>query len=253
VATDSVTIDQETAQTVARVLMGIRETLSQVTTVEDWGPIATKKDANLFLLRCLLDYQIKSTLAWKNGKRLVQYFGDPDDIWEKITACSEEAWNAQLKELHLHRFPSAHARLWTIGKRMRRYYEGDARNIWNNRDADEVRERLVDIGAGEQLSRMIVGALRDMHFLAGFGDVKADIHVCRVFGRLVTGKKIQADAATELARQINPSDPWQLDWPLWDMGTSVCRPKNPRCHECKAVEICLYAKENPSGAKAHVC
>jgi hypothetical protein len=127
---------------------------------------------------------------------------------------------------------------------MCRYYEGDARNIWNGRDSNEVQSRLFDIGAGEQISRMIAGALRDMRYVEGSGDVKADVHVCRVLGRIVTGKNIEPLTATELARKINPSDPWQLDWPLWNIGTSLCHRNNPLCSQCKAVKLCSYAKEH---------
>ena len=249
--TDSVIMDQQMAQEIARFLSDVRGTLTQET-VEDWGAIAKytpqtcpRKVANLFLLCCLLQYQIKAELAWDNGWRLVQNFSDPEDIWKEITSNTEEDWGARFKELHLHRFPAAHGRLWKIGKRMCRYYEGAERNIWNDRNANEVQIRLFDIGAGEQISRMIAGALRDMHYVEGSGDVKADVHVCRVLGRLVSGKSIEPHVATELTRKINPSDPWQLDWPLWNIGKSLCHRSNPLCSQCKAaVKLCSYAKEH---------
>jgi endonuclease III len=253
--TDTVTIGQQLAQQIASLLTDIRATLTRGT-VEDWGQIAKyspqtcpKNVANSFLLCCLLDYQIPTKLAWNNGWRLVQHFSDPDDIWKEITSCTEDEWNAQFKQLHLHRFPAAHDRLWKIGKKMCRYYEGDARTIWNNRDANEVQTRLFDIGVGEQISRMVAGALRDMHYVEGSGDVKADVHVCRVLGRLVNGKTIEPVAATELARKINPSDPWQLDWPLWNIGNSLCHPNNPLCSQCKAKadKLCFYAQEHSLG------
>ena len=54
----------------------------------DWGEIShlggdpcSMKIANRFLLCCLLDYQILSEVAWRNGYRLIEDLGDPDDVW----------------------------------------------------------------------------------------------------------------------------------------------------------------------------
>ena len=216
---------------------------------ENWGPIATetaqactKKSANQFLLCCLLDYQIKSAVAWQNGVRLIQHFGDPEDIWAVICTHSREEWADKFKELHLHRFPAAHSRLWKIGKEICARYEGDARKIWQGRDAIEAREKLWILGAGEQISKMIVGALRDIRHIEGTGDVKADVHVCRVLGRIYYGNPVEPNLATEIARRIHASDPWQLDWPLWTIGTSHCHPTSPHCMNCEAETCCTYAQ-----------
>ena len=91
----------------------------------------SKKSANTFLLCCLLDYQIPSEAAWRNGYELNEdILGDPDDIWRAITSVSESEWKSKRDEYKLHRFPAAHNRLWRIGTRICDEYEGDARRIW---------------------------------------------------------------------------------------------------------------------------
>jgi hypothetical protein len=181
---------------------------------------------------------------WENGARLVKEMGDPDDIWAKITSCTKEEWESKFKELRLHRYPNAHNRAWRIGKDMCARYDGDARKIWEGRDASDALYRLWNLGAGEQISRMIVGALRDTHQVKGVGDVKADLHVCRVLGRVFSGDQVHAAAATELARDFNPSDPWQFDSTIWNVGISFCHTTEPNCSKCYLAPACSYALQH---------
>jgi endonuclease-3 len=249
--TTSDTIRGESFRQLVKVLLSTRQG------TEDWGPIArttpetcTQKTANRFLLCCLLDYQISSKLAWANGARLTAELGDPENIWAAITSHSLEVWAARFKELHLHRFPAAHNRLWRIGKELCRRYDGDAGKLWSGLGVLEARYRLWDIGAGEQISRMIIGALLDMHHLDGTGDIKADEHLCRVLGRALYGKPVTPNIALESARDLNPSNPWLLDWPLWNVGKSFCHPTKPICDKCSLSPCCVYALEIAAGAKA---
>jgi len=77
------------------------------------------KDANKFLLGCILDYQMRAEQAWSNARRLAEgILADPDDLWDAITTGSLAAWNAKRKEYALHRFPKGHERVYTIGKRI---------------------------------------------------------------------------------------------------------------------------------------
>jgi len=70
----------------------------------DWGELShlegqpcSKRIANKFLICCLLDWQMKSDLAWRNGYRLVEdILGDPDDVWKAITL-AVQASSARLK------------------------------------------------------------------------------------------------------------------------------------------------------------
>lgn len=217
----------------------------------DWGELSqlgdspcSKKLANKFLLCCLLDYQMRSDLAWSNGERLVdQILNDPDDIWKAITSIPEGEWKAKRAVYRLHRFPAAHDRLWNIARQICSYYGGDARRIWENKEPQASLEALQDLGTGEQISRMVVGALRDCGQIKtqGSSDVKADVYVCRVLGRVVCAKAVEPETAVRLAKQIHPADPWQLDAALWQVGNSVCKLKNPLCSECYLATHCAYS------------
>ncbi len=221
--------------------------------IEDWGEISKypgqacpKRVANKFLLCCLLDYQIKAHRAWENGDRLVRELRDPEDIWATITAFSQEEWESKFKEFGLHRYPAAHRRLWRIGREICSYFEGNAGLIWQNSTAFDVLCRLNYIGAGQQISRMIVGALRDVRQIQGKGDVKADVHVCRVIGRVFFGVQTTPEAATELARQLNPDDPWQMDRTLWIVGSTFCHATTPDCSHCYFSTECVHAQAQGS-------
>lgn len=221
---------------------------------EEWGEISrldgkpcSKRIANKFLACCLLDYQMDSNVAWRNGCRLVEdTLGDPDDVWRAITSVPEPEWLSRWSEYKLHRFPAGHNRLWRIGKVICDRYDGDARRIWEGKDSAQVVERLLALGAGDQISRMIVGALRDCGQVQGTSDVKADVYVCRVLGRAVIGKPTDPDTAAGLARQLHPADPWQLDWPLWNVGKSCCEATHPNCLRCYLAPHCAYALHMPT-------
>jgi len=220
----------------------------------DWGEFQlgdtpwSKKLANRFLLGCLLDYQIDSELAWRNAYRLLDdILGNADDVWRAITAVSAEEWNSKRTEYKLHRFPAAHNRLWSIGKRICDQYNGDARQIWEGKDSRGACEALWDLGAGDQISRMIAGALADCGQVKGAGDVKADRYVYRVLGRAVLGDPTGPETAVRLAKSMYPPDPWQLDAQLWYVGKNYCHASGPDCARCYLAPHCAYALEHRVG------
>ena len=89
---------------------------------------------------------------------------------------------------------------------------------------------------------MIVGALRDCgEISAEASDVKGDVYVRRVPGRVLTGKIIDGETAVESARKLYPADPWQLDAQLWHIGNSYCTSRYPKCSDCYLASHCLYA------------
>lgn len=147
------------------------------------------------------------------------------------------------KKFNLHRFPKAHERLWRIGKRICEEYDGDARLIWRDRTASEVAAELEALGLGPNLSRMTAGGLMDTGWIKGRGDVKADIHVCRVIGRIFLGE-VAPDTAVQLALSIYPKNPWRLDGPLFRVGKDRCWANEPGCPECSLKRHCSYARAN---------
>jgi hypothetical protein len=219
---------------------------------EDWGEMShldrsecSKKVANKFLICCLLDFRQHADVAWKKGDYLVEELGkrgDPEDVWVTISSFSKDKWKSKYKEHGSpHPFHWAYERLWDIANKICAQYAGDARNIWSGKSPSEALCCLQALGAGDQISRMIVGALRDCQQIEGkSSNVKADRHLCRVLGRVVYGEKIGALKATELTQKLNPADPWQLDWALWKIGKAHCRPTSPNCAGCYLSPHCIY-------------
>jgi endonuclease III len=188
-------------------------------------------------------------VAWRNGHRLIEdILGNPDDVWRAITSVSDSEWKSKRDEYKLHRFPAGHNRLWRIGKRICDEYEGDARRIWKGKDPPAALEMLWGLGAGDQISRMVVGALRDCGQLTGAtSDVKGDVYVCRVLGRAVLGETTDPETAVRLARRLHPDDPWQLDAQLWYIGKSCCHAGDPNCSQCYLAPHCAYALRRSHG------
>lgn len=201
----------------------------------------TKRDANKFMLACILDFQMRAEIVWENARRLAEdVFGDPEELWGAITSVNLDAWMAKRAEYALHRFRIGHRRVWQIGNRIARDYDGDARNIWSNRSIDAARGRLLALGSGEQITQMITGALFDTGLVTGKGDVKADVHVCRVLGRAIQGEALAPGAAVETTRRMHPENPWLLDRPLFTIGKKNCKAHDPVCGQCYLEPLCFY-------------
>lgn len=168
--------------------------------------------------------------------------GDPEDLWNAVSSVSVEDWQAKRREYSLHRFPVGHSRVWTISNRIVGQYNGDTRNIWQGQSIESTLNRVLSIGAGEQISRMIVGALTDTSQVIGKGDVKADVHICRVLGRALRGDALATREATEMTRKMHPSNPWVLDRPLFAIGrqNKICTASNPKCQLCYLQPVCAY-------------
>lgn len=210
------------------------------------GKPASKKAANKFMLGSILNYQIPAETAWANAKRLAKSeLGNPDNLWESITATSKSEWNAKWREFSLHRFPKAHERVWRIGNEIVVKYDGDARKIWKGQSPDVVLARLIDLKIGEQISRMVVGALIDTEQIQGSGDVKVDIHVRRVLGRVLRGEGYSINEILKVlkkTREMYPQNPWMLDKPLFELGNYTCKASNLDCKGCYLREKCSNYK-----------
>ena len=210
----------------------------------------SKRSANKYILACALDYQMKSTALWDNAKRFAErVLGDPESLWETIVSQPLSRWAKRFSEYKLHKFHAAHRRVWKIGRAIVDRYDGDARKIWEGTTAEEATQRLIEIGVGDQLSRMAVGGLYDCGWIRGACDLKADIHVKRVLGRVFFGRLATPDEAIGLSRRMHPKNPWLLDGPLWKTGSSYCRPNEPECDSCFLRGLCEYGSRL-SGAQS---
>jgi len=123
-------------------------------------------------------------------------------------------------------------------------FGGDASAIWRNASPKQVEGRLVNgiYGIGQGIAAMTVRILRDdwrefrgqEHEI----DVKPDVHVMRVFRRTGLTRTETEREAVEVARELNPPFPGELDWPAWDIGQKWCRPTDPLCTTCPLGSIC---------------
>ena len=209
------------------------------------GKKASRKSANKFMLCCILDYSVRAHLVVENATRFAeQDLGDPRALWHTIVGIPR--WNSDAvrrRYAPLHpRFPKrGHARVGRIAREIVERYDGDARKIWRSQPPGKVLERLEEMNVGPKISRMIVGALYDTKQISGAGDLAPDIHIRRVLGRVFTGEVVSPDEALEIARKIRPRTSWKLDSPLWSLGKSRCKPRNPLCGDCYLQEECGYA------------
>lgn len=199
------------------------------------------KRANKFFAACIVDYQTDADVVWERvAERIETDLGNPKHLWKMITAMPLRRWRAQWNSKPWHKFPKGHERVWRIGKEIVRDYQGDARNIWRDQNPSKLYARLMTMRVGPQISRMVIGALKDAGEVRGRGDVKADIHIKRVLGRVMRGKDVSENEATEISRKMHPSNPWRLDLPLYRLGKTLCTKRNPRCPECSLRSECVF-------------
>ena len=233
-------------QRVRKLLLANRSSLDWQWLSDLRGRRADKKSANKFMLACILDYQMPADVVWEKARTFAEdRLGDPKDLWEKIIAIRRWDSHAVWDRYKLHRFPAGHKRVRRIGKEIVEHYQGDARKIWKNQTPDEILNRLNAMRVGPQISRMIVGALYDTKQISEAGELKADIHVRRVLGRVFAGDETSADDAHRIANQMEPRKSWMLDEPLYSLGQFICKRKDPYCEDCYLRKECKYYKENP--------
>lgn len=209
----------------------------------DQKPLSMK-NANKYLLFAILDYQILANKAGDNARRLSEeILGDPPKLWHRIiTSYSREEWNDRFKDFKLHRFPVAHDRIWRIGSDIVKHHKGDARRIWDGKKPSKVWDALNKLRCGPAISNMIVGGLISCKHVKGKGDIKPDIMTKRVLGSIFDRNLNNSDAIT-LARNIHPSNPWELDLALFNIGQEYCQKNWTYCDDCPVQSECLTAKQ----------
>jgi uncharacterized HhH-GPD family protein len=198
-----------------------------------------------FVLACLVDRQDSAERAWTLPYRLGERAGSwrfadlaalpPDKVAQHLS-----------KPDALHRFPAVMAQVVFCGlQRIAERYEGHANRIWEGSpsSASIVRRFLEFNGAGPKIATMAANIL-----VKGFRvpvsdkysiDVSVDTHVRRVTRRLGL---VEPDCSDEeiiyRAREMNPEFPGIIDFGLWELGRSCCRPVSPKCGECHLESAC---------------
>lgn len=202
-----------------------------------------RSSPNAFLLGVLFTQGIPAERAWSAPARLRDRLGTLDVPF--LAGNPELVREAVQTPPMLHRFKETLPR-WIVATaaRLIGQYDGDASRIWPaGAHVVEVTERLAEFdGIGRKKAVMATEILR-RHFkvpLLGCEDgaVAYDVHVRRVFLR--TGLAA-ADTLAEIeaaARRACPGSPGTLDLAAWLVGREWCRPRAPRCEQCRLGSSC---------------
>jgi len=122
-------------------------------------------------------------------------------------------------------------------------FGGDAAAIWRDAAPAEIKKRLQSIyDVGQGVASMVVRMLHDKwgmftgqeHQI----DIKADVHVIRVFQRTGLTHSKAEEEAIFAARHLNSKFPGELDWPAWKIGQNWCFPTKPQCNSCPLTAVC---------------
>ena len=210
---------------------------------------ADQKEANKFFIGAMMDRQMPSGAVWEKTAELTQEFlRNPANIWEEILSMPESKWKRAWQKHKFHRFVNGMSKcIRDNAQKMVSEYQSDARNIWQLQSKRQIEERLEEFsGIGPALRDMILGALQDTKQINTKEplNIKADVNVCRVLGRVFQGNFCKSDEAIHLTKKMHPKNPWALDNPLYWLGKNLCSAKNPNCKECYLAEQCEYNKRH---------
>lgn len=202
-----------------------------------------RESPNAFLIGVLFTQGIPAERAWAGPALLLERIGTLDVAF---LADNERVIREALQlPPMLHRFKETLPRwIASAARRLERDYGGDASNIWpSGATVTQVTDRLLEFdGVGRKKAVMAVEILvRHLGVeLSGreCGQVAYDVQVRRVFLRSGLVERDTREAIEAAARRICPEAPGTLDLPAWLTGREWCRPKSPRCGECRLGSVC---------------
>jgi len=82
-------------------------------------------------------------------------------------------------------------------------------------------------------------------FSCGMPFFPVDTHINRVAKRLglAVASWTRERVSQHLSELFDPADYYSLHLNLIELGRELCKPSEPRCHECPISEACRYARE----------
>lgn len=203
-----------------------------------------------YVLACVMDRQIKAEKAWIIPHRISEKLGTFS--MERLARLSREEVKGLMSEpAPLHRFVDIMSGLFhSAVQRIANQYSSDASRIWAGKPSSaEVVYRFLEFdGIGPKIATMAVNILArrfKIEFFDYFSvDLSADVHVCRVFGRL--GLCVP-DATNQQviykARALYPKFPGIMDSPSWNLGRTCCKAGRPECNSCYMNDLCPTANK----------
>jgi len=229
-------------------LLELRETINAA----DLVPVLVKEagfliknDPFAFILAAVLDRGTKAEIIWtipyyikeQLGTLQPSYFANAtiDDLVEVIR-------RLPVKPRYTRDAPRTMQELSRI---IVQEYSGQAQKIWENRTSKAVETTMRRVyGVGPGIASMIT-LLLERWFKVEFNDldhrdmdVKADVHVIRVFNRIGFISESNSQAALLAARKLNPPYPGALDSATWMIGRKYCYATNPACYQCQVKDCC---------------
>jgi uncharacterized HhH-GPD family protein len=202
-----------------------------------------QRDPNAFLLGLLFTQGIPAERAWAGPWLLAQRLGTLDPAF--LADNPDKVRQAIQASPMLHRFKETLPR-WVVSAatRLIEDYGGDASKIWpQGSSVVEVTERLSAFCGIGRKKAVMAAEILVRHFgvqLQGreSGQVAYDVHVRRVFLRSGLADEDSLQAIEAAASQACPESPGTLDLPAWLIGRETCRPRAPRCGECRLGDVC---------------
>lgn len=196
-----------------------------------------------FLIGMLFTQGIPAEKAWAGPWLLRERLGHLD--LERLVNEPEEVRAAFQVRPMLHRFKNTLPRWISLAaQRLLQEYAGDATRIWvEGSHVLEVIERLAAFdGIGRKKAVMAVEILT-RHFGVGLsgrecGQVAYDVQVRRVFLRSGLVDRDDREEVEAAACVACPGAPGTLDLAAWLIGRQTCRPRAPRCGDCRLAGVC---------------
>ena len=236
---------------VARELVAFGRELESLSAAQAPGGFTGRSDAdalleadpNAFLLGLLFTQGIPAERAWAGPSELLRRLGSIEPRF--LAQHAEGVREAVQSPPMLHRFKEKLPRwISSAGRRLAEEYGSDASRIWPAGDhVLDVTKRLSAFdGIGRKKAVMAVEILT-RHFgvpLEGreCGQVAYDVQVRRVFLRSGLACVDSPAAIEAAAARACPGSPGTLDLAAWLIGRDSCRPRSPRCNECRVGAVC---------------
>lgn len=249
---------------VADALRAFAGELAQAGAVQTGGSFTDLAEADAFvktvpeafLVGVLFTQGIPAERAWAAPYLLGQRLGHFD--LERIAAGPTAVAGAVATAPALHRFVrTLPGWVCKAASRVLAEYHGSAEAIWEpGTHVLEVHRRLVAFdGIGDKKAAMATELLM-RHFGAQLQGVECasvayDVHVRRVFLRSGLADEDTPAAIADAARLACPAAPGSLDLAAWLVGRDWCRPRDPRCDECRLRAVCpRLVERNAQGVGA---
>ncbi len=201
-------------------------------------------NANAFIIGLISDQSVKAELAWSLPYNLYKRLGcfDFEFIINNYNVYDIE--KIIKDKPALHRFPSRMANYIYEAMKMIVYnYDGDASNIWKDKDAEKIIERFEDF-KGISHKKASLGTLllvRDMDIdliKKEKIDIAYDVHIRRLFLRIGLVLDDKMEDVLSSARKIKPEFPGELTTSFWTIGRKYCHSSKPDCDRCPLNNCC---------------